>query len=95
MANVRTGNSFFIDTAGTLLTVTGKPIKVTHLTLFPSAGSSYVALADGSNFKVTLTSTAAYDGRMFDFSANPIIFQTSLIVSLANAASATVVFIQD
>lgn len=96
MANVRASNTLYADTTGTLITVTGKPLKATHILHTTNAAGDLAAIDDGSVRRLILRGALANSSVVHDFSANPIVFQTSVVVGILTANSAlTIVFKQE
>jgi hypothetical protein len=81
VANARTGNTWYIDTAGTVVSTTGKNLSVTHA--FYTSGSTlvFVDISDGSVRKMIMAIPTDNTTQFFDFSANPIVFKTSINVT--------------
>jgi len=91
MANTRNGNTWFVDTTGTL-TTTGKNLTVTHIFYRSGASPSTCTIKDGSSdVKFVLSKANASEMEALDFSANPITFRTSINVSTLTNCTLTFV----
>lgn len=92
MANTRSGNTWYVDSTGTL-TTTGKRTYVTHIIYRSGASPSVATIRDGSSdIKFVVSSPTSSETLLWDFSANPISFQTSINVSTLTSAVITFVF---
>lgn len=92
MANTRNGNTWHVDSAGTL--TTDKNVKVSHI-LFTSSGagdSIVITDASGGNDKITLKQATANDTKQFEFEQSPLVFPNGIhITSLSTGAKAVLV----
>jgi hypothetical protein len=88
MANVRSGNTWWVDTVGSL-TTTGRNLTVTHIILTTSAASTNTAISDGSDAKFNIRLPAGSMTQVYDFSDNPVVFTTSINVTNVNNARLT------
>ena len=94
MANIRNGNTFYIDTQYSAASdeLASKGIKVIGIFVTSTAAGGRVVLADSSiATKLDLRVTADEDTVYFDLSNNPIIFSTSLRPTTLSGALVTCV----
>jgi len=80
LANARNGNTYYIDTQfATNEELVVKNMKVTHIVVTSTAAGGKIVLADSSvATKIDLRVAADEDSVLFDFSANPLVFSTSI-----------------
>lgn len=90
MANVRNGNTLFVDSTGDL-TTTGT--KVYYIILAASAANAVLTLQDsGANVnKLTVSTPTDKDSRVFDFSLRPLFFPGGVSVTTLTNCVATIV----
>jgi len=96
MANVRNGNTFFIDTAsgsgGAKLAELN--VLVLGVTVSPSGGAATLTLADAQSpavVKLTLTVPSGVAAQYYDFSENPILFPNGIDPTAATTVQATAI----
>ena len=91
MANVRAGNTLYIDSTGTVHTGS---CNVYYVTLTSTGANAVVALQDPSNSanKINLKLDAAYGTQLFDFSSLPLFFGGGIAVSTITNAIVTIVY---
>lgn len=91
MANTFQSGTLYIDSTGQVFTGT---IKISYIMFRASGANDEIVLRDGTSgtagIKISLQSHVANDTELFDFSRNPIIFQTGVYCSvLTSGAVAT------
>lgn len=91
MANVRSGNTHWVDALGVL---TSDSVKVAGITVTATAANAQVGLADsaGTTSKIELRVATSGETKHFDFSASPLIFPTGMKVTALANANATVIY---
>lgn len=85
MANVRVGNSVYVDSTGNLGT---DPVKVVRILVTATAASAVVVLADAaaSSKKFDLRVATSGETVQFDFTLSPVLFPGGVkVVTLTNA----------
>lgn len=91
MANSRSGNTIHIDSTGSL----GLPgARMAYLVVRSTNGATEVRLANDDGVptvKISVGLSSTQDTKMFDFSANPVIFSSGIYVSAITNAEATIV----
>lgn len=94
MANLRLGNTYYIDTQySTNEELARKNILVKGVVLTTSAAGGQLVLSDaGLGVKLSLKAAADEDTVHFDFSSTPVIFSTSIRPTTLSNAVATVIF---
>jgi len=92
MANTRTGNMWYIDTASQQLT--SRRIKITHIIFTPDATDDTLVLRDsssGSNM-VKIQGATAKQTQSIPFYDNPLVFENGVYVqTLTSGATATLI----
>ena len=97
MANARTGNTYYVDTAYTA-TVATLPelaipnLKVYYVVVTATAANAVVLLTDSGTNKVDLRVAPSGSSQLFTFDEYPMVFNTSLRVSTLTNAVATIMF---
>lgn len=102
MANVRSANTFFIDTAAAdaVATTTGNlavnNIRVSHILITATAGTSELVLRDvtNGNNKIILKRDVDDRSELFDFSEFPLVFPNGINPSTVTDCVATCVIQQ-
>jgi hypothetical protein len=96
MANVRNSNTFYIDTqySGASDELAVKNLRITHVIVTATAANGRIVLADSSvATKVDLRVATSGASQVFDFSANPLVFSTSVRpTTLTNAVATCIGF---
>jgi uncharacterized protein YfaS (alpha-2-macroglobulin family) len=90
MANVRNGNTVYVDATGDLTT---SGTRVYFIVLTPTSGSASIVLQDaGANVnKFRADQTASNGTQVYDFSARPLYFPGGVAVSTLTNCTATIV----
>lgn len=90
MANVRNGNTIFVDSTGDL-TTTGT--RVYYITVTATAANASITLQDsGANVnKITVSTPTDDDTRILDFSMRPMYFPGGVAVSAIVNCVATLI----
>lgn len=96
MANIRLGNTFYIDTqyTGASDELALKDVRIAYVIVTPTAANGRVVLSDGGlGIKADLRRATANESNYpFDFSNEPIRFSTSIRpTTLANAVVTCVI----
>lgn len=94
MANVRNGNTIFIDSTGDL-TITAT--RVYYVTITATAANASITLQDsGANVnKITVSTPTDDDTRILDFSTRPMFFPGGVSVSaIANCVATLITEVQ-
>lgn len=93
MANVRNGNSYYIDTASVNLDVSG--VQVIGIILTGSGGAAELALADnisGASYPSKINVQAASGSTVhIDISDSPLVFPNGIRVVTATNTKATLI----
>lgn len=92
MANVRNGNTWFLDSSGQL---DESNTKVAYILFTPGAANDVLRLSDssGGSDKIELKLDSA-SSQLFDFSSNPLVFPNGIYVTqLTAGAKASLVVI--
>ncbi len=91
MANIRNGNTYYIDTASVTLDV--PMVRVKSITLTATNATNALILGDGDNSYPTKLSLVGTNGvsLVFDYSLSPIYFANGIRVKTVTACTATVV----
>lgn len=91
MANVRSGNTFYVDSTGTLTSI---GTKVSYILLSSTGANATVTLQDENTSAnvMTLKIDAAHGSQLFDFSRIPLFFPGGVKISAISNAVATVVY---
>lgn len=94
MANVRSANTFYVDTqyavAADELAI--KNLRVLYVTVTPTAANGRIVLTDSGTNKVDLRAETSGKSVVFDYSRNPMVFATSIRPGTLTNAVATVHF---
>lgn len=93
MANVRSGNTHYIDSTGTL--TADKNDKVAYVVLTASSANAVILLTDagsGTRSKIDLRVATAGTTQVFDFSEVPLVFSNGVRVGTLTNAVATIVY---
>jgi hypothetical protein len=102
MANVRNGNTFYIDSsssAGTAASfLSDKNIKVTGIIMFSGTATDTVKIYDKSassdaagSLKISLMSGTAKDAHQFRFADAPIVFPNGIWVTISGTPEVTLI----
>lgn len=91
MANVRSGNSHYVDATGVLATGS---TRVVGVIVTATAASAIVAIGDsaGTTAKLNLRVATSGASQFFDFSTSPILFPNGVNVTTLTNAIATVIY---
>ena len=91
MANVRSGNSFYVDSTGVLSSL---GVKVFYIVLTANGGSPTIELSDtaSGSKKIVLKLHSGQASEVFDFSRNPLFFGGGMEVTSINHAVVTIVY---
>ena len=87
MANVRCGNSIYVDSTGAI-TGSDKNVKVAYITLTSKLAADSITIKDSGTsgaLKLTFKSALADDTKYFDFSRKPLLFPNGLYISAISA----------
>lgn len=90
MPNVRSGNSYYIETT-TALTVTGKPKAVSQVVVTATSANAIIVIQDGSTVKMELRVATSGETKSFEF-PTPVIFNTSINPATVTNCRATVIW---
>lgn len=90
MANVRAGNTIFIDSTGTAI---DKTVKVAYMVVVGHSGAGDFDLLDNTPGQATKMHVEAASGSTvyLDFSKYPILFSEGVVVETATNVHATLV----
>lgn len=90
MANVRNGNTIYVDSTGDLTTTA---TRVYYIVLAASAANAILTLQDsGANVnKLTISTPTDKDSRVLDFSSRPLFFPGGVSVTAITNGVATIV----
>lgn len=91
MANVRNGNTFYVDSTGDLNTTA---TKASYIVVTATSANAVVILQDAvsNSNKIRLAVATSGDSETFDFSLRPLYFPGGIAVStLTNAVACIVV----
>lgn len=95
MANLRLGNSIFVDSTGTLTGATEKNSLVAYVIVTATAASAILKLGDPSltanNLKIDLRVATSGLTQIFDFSATPIVFPNGVSAITVTNCNACIV----
>lgn len=91
MANVRNGNTFYIDSTSPVINSVN--IRVKAILLTATAASGRVVLQDvtTNNIKADLRVATSGESRLFEFDKNPIVFPNGINPSTVTNAVATLI----
>lgn len=92
MANVRSGNSHYVDSTGSLTT---NPVKVIGVLLTATAANGVIVLKDsgGSITRADLRNPTSGTTVHFDLSDSPLYFPTGInVTALTNNPVATIIY---
>ena len=91
MANVRSGNTFYID--GTATTLAIKNVIVTHVLVTATSANAVLVLKDvtTANTKMDLRVATSGASQVFDFADNPIVFANGINPTTVTNCVATAV----
>jgi hypothetical protein len=91
VANVKNGNTLYVDSTGTLTTV---PTRVTHILVSSTSNNAAFVLQDqgASVNKIDIRVTPAHITQVIDLSDNPMFFPTGIKVSNITHAVATMIY---
>jgi hypothetical protein len=95
MANVRSANTYYIDTQGETLDI--KNIKVLYIVINSTAANAQLVLQDVTtgNTKLNLRVDSAHKTEYFDFADNPIVFPNGINPSALSANCTATLVIQE
>lgn len=90
MANARSGNTFFVDTAGDLTTI---GTRVYYIIISATNNGAVLVLQDATSHVNVLRLSAVNDkdSHIFDFSARPLFFPGGIEVDTITNMNATIV----
>lgn len=95
MANVRNGNTIYLDSTGAATTANEINVKVAYIIFTPDAANDVLELKDddtSGDLKFYIRGATAKDSMMFDFSYSPLLFPNGIYVSTITAgAKATII----
>lgn len=97
MANSRSGNVYYVDTAYTA-TVATLPelaisnLRVHYIIITSSSTNAICTVTDNGTSKLDLRATATHQSEIFDFSEFPINFTTSIRITTLTNCTAMIVF---
>lgn len=92
MANVRSGNSHYVDSTGALTTET--PTKLAGVVLIATAANAVLVLRDydGTVTKLELRLATSGDSQHFDFSNTPVFFPNGINATTVTNARAILIY---
>lgn len=96
MANVRCGNSIYVDSTGLVTASTDKNVKVAYIIYTGALAADAITFKDtgtSGSLKMTLKSAVAADSTVFDFSLRPLVFPGGIYVSAISANSTATIII--
>jgi hypothetical protein len=95
MANVRCGNSCYVDSTGYISATGSKQVKVAYITFTSDAAADTITFKDASTsgaLKMTVKSAVADETVVLDFSTTPLVFPNGIYVSAISAnCTATII----
>lgn len=91
MANTRSGNTYYVDATGDLLT--NKGIRVKAIIITPSGANGGIVLKDQVTLspKGTWTVPTSSQTTLFDLSESPLVFPNGINVGTVTTATAILV----
>lgn len=92
MANTRNGNTYYVDTAGTLPNL-NKTLRLKGIIITPSASPGSIVLKDADTLAPKGTWSAAASGltTLFDLITCPIVFPNGIVVSAVTSCTALLI----
>jgi hypothetical protein len=91
VANVRSGNSHYVDSTGVLAS---NDVRIVAVVVTATAANAIVAIGDeaGTTDKLNLRVATSGASQVFDFSSTPIYFPNGVKVTTLTNAIATVIY---